>query len=353
MNSILNQLRFVCIAVILSSLAVVGGVAEDTLSSPSSPDHKSSIKLLCVGNSFSMNSTAFLPGLAKEGGKSVVILNCYNGGCGLSGHVAGIKAYEKDPESAAAKMYTHDGSFGESPALGKNFSLHEAIASDKWDFITIQQASIVSDDSKSYEPDAHDLVKYLRENSPGSEILVHETWAYREDDERFKNPDVFSQKTMYDRLKAAYAKVAATYHLRTIPVGDAFQTARGTPMWHWVPDTKFDYKNPPDNALPDQTGSLNVGWFRFYGQKDLRDDPHHANIAGQYLGSAVFYEVLFGDSVENVNYCPKGLTPEQAADLRRIAHEVAQIQAKSDAEMPPAPASDKDDSAAATTDPAN
>ena len=63
------------------------------------------------------------------------------------------------------------------------------------------------------------------------------------------------------------------------------------------------------NAAKDATATLTL-------------DAHHANVAGTYLGSCVWYEFLFNDDVTALTkYTPKGLTAEQAASLRKIAHE--------------------------------
>ena len=47
---------------------------------------------------------------------------------------------------------------------------------------------------------------------------------------------------------------------------------------------------------------------------------HHANTAGEYLGSCVFYEVLFGDSVVGNAFVPPGLDPAYAKLLQETAH---------------------------------
>jgi hypothetical protein len=77
------------------------------------------------------------------------------------------------------------------------------------------------------------LIDYIRKNAPEAEILVHETWAYRQDHALFTD-GTFSQQKMYDQLKVAYGKVAARYGLRFIPSGDAFQAARQLPRWSFV-----------------------------------------------------------------------------------------------------------------------
>lgn len=285
---------------------------------------KSSIKVLMVGNSFSMNSAYYLPALAKASGKTLELLNCVKGGCSLQEHAAGIAAIADNPESPAARIYVQDGSFHPPASVPKNFNLKEALESEKWDYVTIQQYSFLSYKPETFEPYAKQLVDFIRKYAPQAEILVHETWAYREDDPLFKK-DGFTQQKMYDALKADYTKLANDYGLRIIPVGDAFQAARATDRWHFVPDPNFDFANPPEGKLPDQGTSLNHGYY-LGGGKKLQYDGHHANQAGEYLGGSVLYEVLYGTNVEPVNYSPREIKPEDAASLRKIAHETVEAQ---------------------------
>ena len=56
------------------------------------------------------------------------------------------------------------------------------------------------------------------------------------------------------------------------------------------------------------------------GQPCLNLDGHHANAAGEYLGAAVWFEVLLGQSVVGNAFVPNGLTAEDVAILQRIAH---------------------------------
>jgi len=322
----LSLIFLLCIFSVYPSVSVFAQ-AQDTKSTTAPT---AAIKVLMVGNSFSRDAATYLGDLAHTGGKNIVLLNAFNPGCSLSGHVNGINAAEKDPQSPQARMYTHEGSLGGGASLGANFSLREALESDKWDYVTIQQASANSYDPKTYEPFAAQLVAYIRKYAPQAEILVHETWAYREDDELFKDGSFTSDK-MHEELQAAYTQLAKNYHLRMIPVGDAFQAARHTDRWHFVPDPNYDLAHPTPGVSPDQKGSLNVGFGWDWNNKKFSGDTHHLNASGKYLGSAVLYEALFGESVKDVAFCPKELDADSAADLRRIADETEQDQKKQDA----------------------
>ena len=160
---------------------------------------------------------------------------------------------------------------------------------------------------------------------------MHQTWEYRVDDPRFsqKTPkpgEPKSQDEMYAGLKSAYDTIAKELNVKLIPVGDAFHLADRDPKWGYkVPETKFDSKNAKPGELPDQTHSLHVGWNwrkSVDGKKTtLGMDGHHANMAGEYLGACVWYETLFGKSIEGNSFVPKGLDAEYAKFLQGVAHQ--------------------------------
>lgn len=279
-------------------------------------------RLLTVGNSFADDATSFFPQIAKAGGKDVVVYRANLGGHSLEQHASYLAAYLKDPADPKGRPY---------PALagGEKASLPEVLKSKKWDAVTIQQYSLKSPDATTYEPFATELINEIRQDAPQAKIFVHQTWAYREDSPQFQKGDN-TQAKMYENLKAAYETLAQKHGLKIIPVGTAFQNARATAEWKFTfPDPAFDYKNPPANTLPDQKGSLNVGWKwgkDKEGQAKFMLDANHASPAGKYLAACVFYEMLFGESVLDNSFVPPGLTPEQAAQLRRIAHDTVAAQ---------------------------
>lgn len=279
-------------------------------------------RLLTVGNSFADDATSFFPKLAKAGGKDVVIYKANLGGHSLKQHAGYLKAFLADPADPKGRPY---------PALGESkekASLPEALKSQRWDAVTVQQYSLKSPDASTYEPFATELVTEIHKDAPQAKIYVQQTWAYREDSGNYK--DGKTQQTMYEGLKAAYETMAKNHELTILPVGTAFQNARATENWKFVyPDPAFDYKNPPADAVPVQKGSLNVGWKwgkDKEGNVKFALDANHANVAGRYLAGCVWYEVLFGESVLDNSFVPEGLTPEQAAELRKIAHDTVAAQ---------------------------
>jgi hypothetical protein len=281
------------------------------------PAGRKTVRLLTVGNSFSGNATKYLADLAEADGNVLVMRSCSVGGASMELHWGKVVAHQKDPADPKGLYASKKG-------------LKQELAAEKWDFVTIQQASIKSHDLATYRPFARQLHDYIKANAPGADVLVHQTWAYRVDDPRFTNPkpkpgEPISQAAMYEMLTKAYTTIAAELGVRRIPVGDAFYLADTNATWGFKPDTMFDPKAAREPALPDQTHSLHTGWQWAKpkaggGAAKLTMDGHHANAAGQYLGACVWYEVLFGRSVVENTFVPKGLDPAYAEFLRETAH---------------------------------
>ena len=268
------------------------------------------VRLLTIGNSFSQNATRYLSDLAKAGGHELIHKPLVIAGAPLELHATMARKHAQDPLDKAGLYSTGRG-------------LQEELQADKWDFVTIQQASILSHDLATYRPYARRLYDIIRTNAPQAEVVMHETWTYRCDDPRFaakapKPGEPATQEAMYRGLTNAYRTIAGQLGVRLLPVGEAFYLADTDPKWGYRPDPEFNPKTAQSPALPDQAHSLNMGW-RWDGKK-LNFDGHHANVAGQYLGACVFYEVMFGESVVGNGFNPKRLDPDYARFLQETAH---------------------------------
>lgn len=270
------------------------------------------VRLLTVGNSFSENATKYLAKIVEADGNKLIHHRCVIGGSGPDQHLAKVAAHEKDPTDKAGRYGT-----------GK--SLKEELAAEKWDVITIQQASIKSHDAATYRPGMKKLYDTIKTHAPASEVVIHQTWAYRVDDPRFSGKaEPKTQKAMYDGLSDAYRTIAKELGVRRIPVGDAFYAADTDPKWGYRPDAKFDAKSATHPAMPDQTHSLHVGWRWAADKSALTMDGHHAGPAGEYLGGLVFYEFLYGRSAVGNTFRPTGVDAEYARFLQDTAHKAVE-----------------------------
>lgn len=271
------------------------------------------VRLFTVGNSFSQNAVKYLSDITSASGHKLVLKAATIGGCPLEKHwvIAGkAEADANDPEG--------------KPYGGK--SLRELLQSGTWDFVTMQQYSMISPDIGTYRPFARNLHDYIKKYAPGAEVLMHQTWAYRVDDPRFNDPTrPYTQKQMYEGLTHSYRTIAGELGIRVIPTGDAFYRADTDSLWGYKPDAGFDRKTAVAPALPEQGHSLHAGWrwiqSKTTGKVSMNLDGHHANDNGCYLAGCVWFEFLFGESVVGNKFTPKGMNAETAAYLQKTAHE--------------------------------
>ena len=269
------------------------------------------LRLFLIGNSFSQNASRYLPDLAKEGKHPLKIGRAELGGCPMERHWKHAAAAEANPADSNGKPYG-----------GK--SLRMLLSEDKWDIVTIQQASVLSSDSTTYYPYASNLYNYVKSICPDAEVVIHQTWAYRYDAPSFgqvapapQKKNAKDEKEMYQKSRAAYHKVAGELGIRILPVGDAFWQVTSDPAHQYVKDTSFNYASPVYPAVPDQTNSLNAGYL--WVNKKFTLDTHHANTAGCFLGALVWYKELFHESPLALQFHPPAVTKEFAGYLKKVA----------------------------------
>lgn len=183
------------------------------------PESKS-IKILAVGNSFSVDAMQYLWDVMGSAGYTDITLgNLFIGGCSLDTHWSNISQ-----DKAAYTYYKNtSGSWSSTTS-----SVSAALAEQDWDIVTIQQVSQSSGNPNTYG-NLDNILAYLRENEPNAKIYWHMTWAYQSDSTHsgFANYGN-SQVTMYNAiLKTVQDKVSGKVD-GIIPSGIAIQKLRAT-----------------------------------------------------------------------------------------------------------------------------
>ena len=237
------------------------------------------LKVLMIGNSFSICNLRQMPHIAKAMGKELDIASLYIGGCSLERHWNNVVATDKNP---ALRQYRFDRVVDTKKVVedGKA-NIQEALQMDKWDVVTIQQYSAFSWRPETYHPFGDSLVAKIRALAPQAKIVMQETWSYPPWDKRLKDFG-FDQKEMYRRLHAAYAAFANKHALEIIPVGTAAE------------------------IVPERN--------RLFTAPDI-----HFNGEGEYLQGLVFTAYLFGVQVEECFYKPANMASVRAAALKTAA----------------------------------
>ena len=184
---------------------------------------KKSVKILAIGNSFSVDAMEYLWHILKDGGvENITLGNLYIGGCSLERHASNI--------AADADAYAYYKNTAGSWVAEANVSVRRALTEEKWDIVTVQQASPYSGMPSSYSY-LDSILRYVETNAPDAEIYWHMTWAYQQDSTHtgFANYKG-DQTTMYNAiLQAVASEVKTKEAIRgVIPAGTAIQNLRSS-----------------------------------------------------------------------------------------------------------------------------
>lgn len=213
------------------------------------------MKILSIGNSFSHDAQRYLHRLAKKEGVDLKTVNLVIGGCSLWKHYVNML----DDSVAYSLWFNGEGT-------GFFVSLQQALTSDEWDVITLQQASTLSGNYESYQPYLSELAKYIRKYCPKTKIYIHETWAYENGSERLEALGYHSSREMYEDIKKSYKKAVEEIQA--------------------------------DGLIPSGRAMLRASEM---GLKKVHVDTFHASLgAGRYLLALTWYKTLTGmDIAEN------------------------------------------------------
>jgi hypothetical protein len=238
-----------------------------------------SLKILMIGNSYSDDTSWYIPEIAEGFEFDEVEYGVlYIGGCSIQQHyensTTGNKGYEF--------RYYQNGAW--TTKYGNELkSLEFGIKFKDWDFITLQQSSVQSGNETSYGEDLTKLISYVKKTAtnPNMQLVWNMTWAYAESYENMQKNGYTNQISMYKLIaNAVQTKIATNTNFFAIsPTGTAVQNAR-------------------TSVLGD---TLN------------RDGTHLTKDLGRYLAAMTMFCSLTGYSVDDIAYAPVEL------DLTAIA----------------------------------
>ncbi|MFA4869979.1 MAG: DUF4886 domain-containing protein [Pedobacter sp.] len=284
----LNRFKRICILVL--SIAVLLGNNDAFAFTPiqgkslTRINKDSVIRILAIGNSFSDDAIEhYLYGLAKAGGYRVIIGNLYIGGAPLDLH------WKNAEGNKAAYSYRKIGLDGQKEIKAKT-SLEKALADEKWDFISLQQASPKSGQFETYVVPLPLVLNYVKQRArnPKVKYVFHQTWAYAQNSNN-KNFSNYGndQMKMYTSIMEASKKAKALGKFDVlVPCGTAIQNARTS----------------------------------FIGDNLCRDGYHLNLDIGRYIASCTWYEAIFGKSPIGNLYRPAKVSEEEAKIGQLAAH---------------------------------
>ncbi|MBI9010179.1 MAG: DUF4886 domain-containing protein [Tenericutes bacterium] len=236
-------------------------------------DFSQTLKVLAIGNSFSVDGMEYLYKIAANYGIPNIILgNLYIGGASLSTHVNSIT---NNLNNYVYMKNTNDTwTYHDSTA-----TLLDGLIDEDWDVITIQQVSSDSGMPATYNSDLETLIDYVVQNktNPFASLAWHMTWAYQQDTTHggFLNYSS-DQLTMYQAITATVQeKIVSRDDISfVIPSGTAIQNLRTS----------------------------------FMGDNLTRDGYHLSMDIGRFTAGLTWFKQITGLSIENISYKPSGVT---------------------------------------------
>lgn len=170
--------------------------------------HDSCLKILAIGNSFTINATTFMPWMTDRlNGDSICIARLTRSGCSLAQHWT--SHVEDSPDY---DLYYSDGG---GWALSDIKTIDEALSIFDWDIITLQQTSGWAGLYRTYQPYLDNLKMLFMETNPDALLAWHYTWAYTPWTEHpeFKNYGRDSEK-MYEAIMDACDRASEDFDIR-------------------------------------------------------------------------------------------------------------------------------------------
>ena len=224
-----------------------------------------SLKVLAIGNSFSVDAVTYLYDICKTSGLTEIIIGNANiGGCSLDTHANNILT--NNAAYAYKKYSTTKG------AYLSGVTLDHALEDEEWDFVTLQQVSQLSGMPESLSA-LESIISHVNAKCPDAEIYWHMTWAYQQDSTHngFKNYNN-DQMTMYNSIVDLVKNNISTNPAfkGVIPSGTAMQNLRTSHL----------------------------------GDSVTRDGYHASYGIGRFTIAMTWYSVFTGGSLESVFWFP-------------------------------------------------
>ena len=235
---------------------------------------KNRLKILAIGNSFSMDAMEYIYQMARDlHADEIVLGDLYIAGCTLETHWNNA-----ENNLAHYTYYKNVSGYWEAyPSV----SIIEAILQEDWDIITLQQGSGKSGNPDTYEPYLSKLIEYVIKNATNTDVKLawHMTWAYQADSTHgefplYKNDQMVMFNAIIDALKQkVQIKKEFSY---IIPAGIAIQNAR-----------------------------------QYFGDILTRDGYHLSIPLGRYIAGLCWIASLTELNYKQIKYLPEGIEQEK------------------------------------------
>ena len=225
------------------------------------------IRILAIGNSFSVDAMQYLYGILEDiGYEDIVLGNLYIGGCSLQTHVSKFSG-----NSASYKYFLNtDGEWTST----ESYRPLDALNGQDWDYITLQQASGSSGMPGTFDPYLNNMISTVKLYHPDACLVWHMTWAYQ-------------ANCTLDAFQTNYGKDQMTMYNAIVDV---------------VKEKILTNKNF-SAVIPNGTAVQNLR-TSFIGDNLTRDGYHMSYDNGRFLTALTFAKAITGCDLNDVTYVP-------------------------------------------------
>ena len=285
------------------------------LADPITLTYKNAVNVLIVGNSFSRDSLFYTREIAAEKDIDVTMGLLYFGGRDFTYH------YDTREESVNS-LYINN--FG-GGAVNNAISLKTVLTDPtyKWDVVILQNyfgVIYTSISDSKWLPVGADLAEYVHGLVPDAEIMLNAVWSFEEGysygstgitkqlqaetDEYIYTKNLETAEAIKDRIGV---------DVKVVPVGTAIANARnytdeeGIDIFggsYYLAGVKTVADAYPDGKGYDYGYGILSPEDSAAGKVKLNRDGFHLTPLGRYIASAVWYEVLTGESITDTSYVP-------------------------------------------------
>lgn len=243
-----------------------------------------SIKILAIGNSFSVDGMEYLWNILTDAGYTDIILgNLAIGGCTVDTHADNIK------NNSPAYLYGKNTDGVWNWCEGKY--ILDGLSDEEWDIVTLQQASGFSGQGETYRR-KDEIIEYVKANikNPNAKFYWHMTWAYDKNSPHI-HFDFYSkdQDIMYNSIVSSVKAEILTdkSFAGVIPTGTAIQNLRG-----------------------------------YIGDNVTRDSFHLSESHGRFTAALTWAKTLCKVDIDSVNWLPPTYAEIILPDLSEIKKSV-------------------------------
>lgn len=251
-----------------------------------------SLKILSVGNSFSVDTMEHLANILKSLGVTDMKLgNLYIGGCSIRRHHENI--------TDNLPLYEYLVNTGDGWTSTFDHTIADTVQSDDWDIISIQHGT--ADGSRNSDPACYalfeDLVARIKALAPNAKIAFNMTWV---GESYHSHPEIVAHN---GDVQTLYTKIADV--MRTVV----------------KPTAGVDIVSPTGTAIQNARTAVDV---------ELTRDGYHLSLGlGRYIAALTFLKALTGMDISRVSFMPDDVTEAQ----RDIAVRAAQAAVKTPFEV--------------------